>query len=142
MENLKEEIKYKDLYSMLDKCTYILSNNLESQLEINEPMYMALQELNEQEIMNTKLKNIEQYFIIQENDEELSELIKKDGEKLLKDVFDELSDYLREEFYEKMQEMDLCDVYQTFHIDEYTSEILEDFGQLLRYNEELNAHFW
>jgi len=94
--------KYKSLYEMLDRCQYILANSLEQGLKDmeNYPLYEAMSEY------------IQEFYGAM-SDEELKDGYGWDGKQD------------RDEF---IMEMDYPEIYQTYIIDEHTSEILKDYG--------------
>jgi replicative superfamily II helicase len=134
----EQKVQYKNLYEMLDSFQYILANDAESHLELNEPMLMVLQDKNQEEADNSTL----QEFIDNYSRADVWEKLKpteKELQTLCKDLERE---ELREEVNDRVSDMDFCDIYQTFVVDKDGAKILADYGQLTWYNEDMDLHFW
>lgn len=108
--------KYKSLYEQLDRCQFILANSLEQGLknEENYALFDAMSEYNQE-------------YYGEMSDEELKDGYGWDGKED------------RDEF---IMEMDYPEIYQTYIIDEHTSEILKDYGEFVYYNEDIDLWFW
>ena len=116
MGEVNLESEYKSLYEQLHRCQYILANSLEQGLKDMEnwPLIEAMSEYNQE-------------FYGAMSDEELKNDYGWDG---------------NQDKNEFIMGMDYPEIYQTYVIDEHTSEILKDYGEFVYYNEDINLWFW
>lgn len=117
---------HKDLYTMLDQCTYILCNNIH---EITRA----------EESDSTDYNYIE--ALAQYNQTYFNSLPRRQ-------MLDELglgwsdSDTSEQDIQEAIQDARYIEVYQTFIIDEESKRILEDYGQIVWNNEATDCYCW
>lgn len=109
----------KSLYERLDEMSYILANEIAATIECDESMYEAMKEISDREFDEMTKDELIEYLSLEP------------------DASDEEIDSAKSDHY-----LDGWTIYQTYIVNEYTHEILKEYGQLTWYNEDLNAYFW
>lgn len=108
------------LYEKLNDLTYTLANEIDSTVECDENMLNAMYEISQQELDGM-------------DKVELISHLGLESDATDEDIQAALDEY---DHYEGFT------IYQTYIVNEYTHEVLQEYGQLTWYCKELDCYFW
>lgn len=141
--------KYRNLYQSLKhfNCEYILNNYVENELFQDGDNYEKYEALSDWSYTNERNQSIKRLDYCNLNGQEEFEQLKKEyGGKSLEQLEKEelISDELSEELNGAILDNSLegCEIYQNFIVDDYTKELLEDYGEFVYYIEKADLNVW